>query len=52
VQKYVAHFEKPGREYSLCGGKIYISQLCGVMAKVDMLKKFDFLFSVDLSYLN
>jgi hypothetical protein len=27
-------------------------QICGVMAEVDMLKKFDFLFSVDMSYLN
>jgi hypothetical protein len=25
---------------------------CAVMAEVDMFKKFDFLFSVDMSYLN
>jgi hypothetical protein len=26
--------------------------ICGIMAEVDMFKKFDFLFSVDISYLN
>jgi hypothetical protein len=25
---------------------------CGVMAEVEMLKKIDFLFSIDMSYLN
>jgi hypothetical protein len=33
--------------------KLYsIAYICGVMAEVDMFKKFDFVFSVDMSYLN
>jgi hypothetical protein len=34
---------------NVCGE---IEEICGVMAKVVMFKKFDFLFSVDMSYLN
>jgi hypothetical protein len=29
-----------------------ILNICGAMAEVDMFKKFDFLFSADMSYLN